>query len=174
MNAKLCEGLLVIRTSNILKITGPKPLLPVRRIFCIFVIFLNKNDVQKTINAFWGSFDTSVIARVRRTDWQKYISHRQMTMWFKNAQQRLHKELSKTSYICYLALIHSLPCKHRQIFPDTHFVQETIHIVVLVILFIHPTLTSCSRSNSLIPSLETLRNRKLLVWVFEALMTCNS
>ena len=41
-----------------------------------------------TIYAFWGSFDndTSVIARVRRTDWQKYISHRQMTMWFKNAQ----------------------------------------------------------------------------------------
>ena len=47
VNAKLCEGLLVIRTSNILKITGPKPLLLVRRIFCIFVIFLNKNDVQK-------------------------------------------------------------------------------------------------------------------------------
>ena len=43
VNAKLCEGLLVIRTSNILKITGPKPLLLVRRIFCIFVIFLNKN-----------------------------------------------------------------------------------------------------------------------------------
>ena len=142
---------------------------------------------KRTIYAFWGSFDTSVIARVRRTDWQKYISHRQMTMWFKNAQQRLHKELSKTSYICYLALIHSFPCKHRQIFPDTHFVQETIHVVVLVILFIeegieqiccgfiiiHPTLTSCSRSNSLTPSLKTL-NRKLLVWVFEALMTCNS
>ena len=33
-----------------------------------------------TIYAFWGSFDTSVIARVRRTDWQKYISHRQMTI----------------------------------------------------------------------------------------------
>ena len=44
VNAKLCEGLLVIRTSNVLKITGPKPLLLVRRIFCIF---LNKNDVQK-------------------------------------------------------------------------------------------------------------------------------
>ena len=70
-----------------------------------------------TIYAFWGSFDndTSVIARVRRTDWQKYISHRQMTMWFKNAQQRLHKELSKTSYICYLALIHSWTA------PSTYF-----------------------------------------------------
>ena len=28
---------------------------------------------KRTIYAFWGSFDTSVIATVRRTDWQKYI-----------------------------------------------------------------------------------------------------
>ena len=98
---------------------------------------------KRTIYAFWGSFDTSVIARVRRTDWQKYISHRQMTMWFKNAQQGTE--------------------------------GQPLHVFQFEI---HPTLTSCSRSNSLTPSLKRTHskhlNRKLLVWVFEALKTCNS